>query len=196
MTMRNARPAAARYLADQRDARGRTHPDGRHPPPRGGELPRQTGQPGRVGGHLRADWRIRPPPRDRSSVRCVSSPGQLLAMKRCCRSARTTCWPPSGRTAAFRLRDAGRPGAFVWSEPADRETMAAELQRTNPAEPLYAEDFAESSLIEAAAVRAVARCGNLKSTPRASSNRCSHPRSSASVENRPRGLVCAAGCLP
>ena len=34
------------------------------------------------------------------------------------------------------------------SEPADRETMAAELQRTNPAELLYAEDFAESSLIE------------------------------------------------
>ncbi len=27
------------------------------PPPRGGELPRQTGQSGRVGGHLRADWR-------------------------------------------------------------------------------------------------------------------------------------------
>ncbi|XNM90750.1 hypothetical protein ACLK1X_15295 [Escherichia coli] len=34
------------------------------------------------------------------------------------------------------------------SEPADRETMAAELQRTNPAELLYAEDFAEMSLIE------------------------------------------------
>ncbi|MFO6484175.1 hypothetical protein ACLBR5_09620 [Escherichia coli] len=31
-------------------------------------------------------------------------------------------------------------GVFA-SEPADRETMAAELQRTNPAELLYAEDF-------------------------------------------------------
>jgi DNA mismatch repair protein MutS len=39
-------------------------------------------------------------------------------------------------------------GRFRLSEPADRETMAAELQRTNPAELLYAEDFAESSLIE------------------------------------------------
>ncbi|SUH35367.1 DNA mismatch repair protein MutS [Salmonella enterica subsp. enterica] len=29
-----------------------------------------------------------------------------------------------------------------------RETMAAELQRTNPAELLYAEDFAEMALIE------------------------------------------------
>ncbi len=39
-------------------------------------------------------------------------------------------------------------GRFRLSEPADRETMAAELQRTNPAELLYAEDFAESALIE------------------------------------------------
>ncbi|EFI7657045.1 DNA mismatch repair protein MutS [Escherichia coli] len=39
-------------------------------------------------------------------------------------------------------------GRFRLSEPADRETMAAELQRTNPAELLYAEDFAEMSLIE------------------------------------------------
>jgi DNA mismatch repair protein MutS len=39
-------------------------------------------------------------------------------------------------------------GRFRVSEPADRETMAAELQRTNPAELLYAEDFAETSLIE------------------------------------------------
>ena len=31
-------------------------------------------------------------------------------------------------------------GRFRLSEPADRETMAAELQRTNPAELLYAED--------------------------------------------------------
>ena len=39
-------------------------------------------------------------------------------------------------------------GRFRLSEPADRETMAAELQRTNPAELLYAEDFAEMALIE------------------------------------------------
>lgn len=32
-------------------------------------------------------------------------------------------------------------GRFRLSEPADRETMAAELQRTNPAELLYAEDL-------------------------------------------------------
>jgi DNA mismatch repair protein MutS len=67
-------------------------------------------------------------------------------------------------------------GRFRLSEPADRETMAAELQRTNPAELLYAEDFAESSLIEAAAACAVVRCGNLKSTPRASSSISSSAR--------------------
>ncbi len=39
-------------------------------------------------------------------------------------------------------------GRFRLSEPEDIETMAAELQRTNPAELLYAEDFAETRLIE------------------------------------------------
>ncbi len=39
-------------------------------------------------------------------------------------------------------------GRFRVSEPADLETMAAELQRTNPAELLYPEDFAEMALIE------------------------------------------------
>ncbi|HEY1845930.1 MAG TPA: DNA mismatch repair protein MutS [Buttiauxella sp.] len=39
-------------------------------------------------------------------------------------------------------------GRFRLSEPEDAETMAAELQRTNPAELLYAEDFAETRLIE------------------------------------------------
>ncbi|WP_300001838.1 DNA mismatch repair protein MutS [uncultured Cedecea sp.] len=39
-------------------------------------------------------------------------------------------------------------GRFLLTEPQDRETMAAELQRTNPAELLYAENFAEMSLIE------------------------------------------------
>ena len=39
-------------------------------------------------------------------------------------------------------------GRFLLSEPADREAMAAELQRTNPAELLYPEDFAAMDLIE------------------------------------------------
>lgn len=39
-------------------------------------------------------------------------------------------------------------GRFRLSEPEDVETMAAELQRTNPAELLYAEDFAGTRLIE------------------------------------------------
>ncbi|KAA8996119.1 DNA mismatch repair protein MutS [Affinibrenneria salicis] len=39
-------------------------------------------------------------------------------------------------------------GRFRVTEPADRETMAAELQRTNPAELLYPEDFAAMDLIE------------------------------------------------
>lgn len=39
-------------------------------------------------------------------------------------------------------------GRFRLTEPEDRETMAADLHRTNPAELLYAEDFAEMSLID------------------------------------------------
>lgn len=39
-------------------------------------------------------------------------------------------------------------GRFRLSQPEDVETMAAELQRTNPSELLYAEDFAEMRLIE------------------------------------------------
>lgn len=39
-------------------------------------------------------------------------------------------------------------GRFLLTEPQDRETMTAELQRTNPAELLYAENFAEMSLID------------------------------------------------
>ncbi|AIX72759.1 DNA mismatch repair protein MutS [Mixta calida] len=39
-------------------------------------------------------------------------------------------------------------GRFRITEPADREAMAAELQRTNPAELLYPEDFAAMDLIE------------------------------------------------
>jgi DNA mismatch repair protein MutS len=48
----------------------------------------------------------------------------------------------SGRTAKALATHAGyQLRRFRLSEPADRETMAAELQRTNPAELLYAEDF-------------------------------------------------------
>lgn len=39
-------------------------------------------------------------------------------------------------------------GRFSVAEPADLETMAAELQRTNPAELLYPENFEQMSLIE------------------------------------------------
>ena len=39
-------------------------------------------------------------------------------------------------------------GRFRLSEPGDQETMAAELQRTNPAELLYPEDFQAMALIE------------------------------------------------
>ncbi|MCK8363667.1 DNA mismatch repair protein MutS, partial [Erwinia amylovora] len=39
-------------------------------------------------------------------------------------------------------------GRFRLAEPADLETMADELQRTNPAELLYPEDFAAMALIE------------------------------------------------
>lgn len=39
-------------------------------------------------------------------------------------------------------------GRFLLSEPTDMETMAAELQRTSPAELLYPEDFQSMSLIE------------------------------------------------
>lgn len=39
-------------------------------------------------------------------------------------------------------------GRFLVAEPVDKETMAAELQRTNPAELLYPEDLAAMDLIE------------------------------------------------
>ena len=71
-------------------------------------------------------------------------------------------------------------GRFRLSEPADRETMAAELQRTNPAELLYAEDFAEMALIEDRQQL------NLQFGTR--------DLIGFGVENAPRGL-CAAGCL-
>lgn len=70
-------------------------------------------------------------------------------MKRCCRTRDNllaAIWQDS-KGYGYATLDISS-GRFRVSEPADRETMAAELQRTNPAELLYAEDFAETSLIE------------------------------------------------
>lgn len=88
-------------------------------------------------------------------------------------------------------------GRFRLSEPADRETMAAELQRTNPAELLYAEDFAESSLIEGR--RGLRRRPLWEfeiDTARQQLNLQFGTRDLVGfgVENAPRGLR-AAGCL-
>ena len=88
-------------------------------------------------------------------------------------------------------------GRFRLSEPMDRETMAAELQRTNPAELLYAEDFAELSLIEGR--RGLRRRPLWEfeiDTARQQLNLQFGTRDliGFGVENAPRGL-CAAGCL-
>lgn len=88
-------------------------------------------------------------------------------------------------------------GRFRVSEPADRETMAAELQRTNPAELLYAEDFAETSLIEGR--RGLRRRPLWEfeiDTARQQLNLQFGTRDliGFGVENAPREL-CAAGCL-
>ena len=88
-------------------------------------------------------------------------------------------------------------GRFRLSEPADRETMAAELQRTTPAELLYAEDFAEMALIEGR--RGLRRRPLWEfeiDTARQQLNLQFGTRDliGFGVENAPRGL-CAAGCL-
>ncbi|EPR9058748.1 DNA mismatch repair protein MutS [Cronobacter sakazakii] len=88
-------------------------------------------------------------------------------------------------------------GRFRVSEPQDRETMAAELQRTNPAELLYAEDFAEMSMIEGR--RGLRRRPLWEfelDTARQQLNLQFGTRDLVGfgVENAPRGL-CAAGCL-
>ncbi|NBC99668.1 DNA mismatch repair protein MutS [Atlantibacter hermannii] len=88
-------------------------------------------------------------------------------------------------------------GRFRLSEPQDRETMAAELQRTNPAELLYAEDFAEMSLIEGR--RGLRRRPLWEfeiDTARQQLNMQFGTRdlTGFGVENAPHGL-CAAGCL-
>jgi DNA mismatch repair protein MutS len=123
---------------------------GRNPTPCGGKLPCQTGQSGRIGSHLRTDWRPATT-KVRSSARwCVSSRPAPSATKRCCEERQdnllAAIWQDS-KGFGYATLDISS-GRFRLSEPADRETMAAELQRTNPAELLYAEDFAESALIE------------------------------------------------
>ena len=88
-------------------------------------------------------------------------------------------------------------GRFRLSEPADRETMAAELQRTNPAELLYAEDFAEMALIEGRrGLRRRTQWVFEIDTARQQLNLQFGTRDliGFGVENAPRGL-CAAGCL-
>ncbi len=120
-------------------------------------------------------------------------------MKRCCRSARdnllAAIWQDS-KGFGYATLDISS-GRFRLSEPADRETMAAELQRTNPAELLYAEDFAESSLIEGR--RGLRRRPLWEfeiDTARQQLNLQFGTRDLVGfgVENAPRGL-CAAGCL-
>ncbi|ELY3542751.1 DNA mismatch repair protein MutS [Cronobacter turicensis] len=88
-------------------------------------------------------------------------------------------------------------GRFRLTEPQDRETMAAELQRTNPAELLYAEDFAEMALIEGR--RGLRRRPLWEfelDTARQQLNLQFGTRDLVGfgIENAPRGL-CAAGCL-
>ncbi|EKM0372247.1 DNA mismatch repair protein MutS [Cronobacter turicensis] len=88
-------------------------------------------------------------------------------------------------------------GRFRLTEPQDRENMAAELQRTNPAELLYAEDFAEMALIEGR--RGLRRRPLWEfelDTARQQLNLQFGTRDLVGfgVENAPRGL-CAAGCL-
>lgn len=88
-------------------------------------------------------------------------------------------------------------GRFRLTEPQDKETMAAELQRTNPAELLYAEDFAEMALIEGR--RGLRRRPLWEfeiDTARQQLNLQFGTRDLVGfgVENAVRGL-CAAGCL-
>ncbi|SFN10515.1 DNA mismatch repair protein MutS [Izhakiella capsodis] len=53
----------------------------------------------------------------------------------------------SGQRFGYATLDIGS-GRFRLTEPADEESMAAELQRTNPAEILYPEEFSSKQLIE------------------------------------------------
>ncbi|WP_058913470.1 DNA mismatch repair protein MutS [Entomohabitans teleogrylli] len=88
-------------------------------------------------------------------------------------------------------------GRFRLTEPEDSDTMAAELQRTNPAELLYAEDFTDMRLIEGR--RGLRRRPLWEfeiDTARQQLNLQFGTRdlTGFGVENAARGL-CAAGCL-
>ncbi|BDH44799.1 DNA mismatch repair protein MutS [Salmonella enterica subsp. enterica serovar Choleraesuis] len=88
-------------------------------------------------------------------------------------------------------------GRFRLTEPEDTETMAAELQRTNPAELLYAEDFASPALIEGRrGLRRRPLWEFEQETARQQLNLQFGTRdlTGFGVENAARGL-CAAGCL-
>ncbi len=142
----------------------------------------------------------RPPPRGRSSVKwCVSSPRGTISDEALLQERQdnllAAIWQDS-KGFGYATLDISS-GRFRLSEPADRETMAAELQRTNPAELLYAEDFAESSLIEGR--RGLRRRPLWEfeiDTARQQLNLQFGTRDLVGfgVENAPRGL-CAAGCL-
>lgn len=88
-------------------------------------------------------------------------------------------------------------GRFRVTEPEDTETMAAELQRTNPAELLYAEDFSEMALIEGR--RGLRRRPMWEFEPQTARQQLNlqfgtRDLTGFGVENALRGL-CAAGCL-
>lgn len=88
-------------------------------------------------------------------------------------------------------------GRFRLSEPEDRETMAAELQRTNPAELLYAEYFADMILIDGR--RGLRRRPLWEFEPDTARQQLNLQFGTRDlvgfgVENASRGL-CAAGCL-
>ncbi|UNB79022.1 DNA mismatch repair protein MutS [Klebsiella pneumoniae] len=103
---------------------GRTDTHGRHPPPRRRELPRQTGQSGRVGGHLRADWRpghTTKGPVERQVVRVVTpstiSDEALLLERQ--DNLLAAIWQDTARASAITTLDISS-GRFRLSEPADQ----------------------------------------------------------------------------
>ncbi|VDY63471.1 DNA mismatch repair protein MutS [Shimwellia blattae] len=88
-------------------------------------------------------------------------------------------------------------GRFRVTEPQDSETMAAELQRTNPAELLYAEDFSDMGLIDGR--RGLRRRPLWEFEPETARQQLNlqfgtRDLTGFGVENAQRGL-CAAGCL-
>ncbi len=131
----------------------------RYPAPRAVENYRETGQSGRIRRYLR----ISVSGHQRKvllNVRSCVSLRRTISDEALLQSVRITCWRliwQDGKRHTPRWISA--PGAFVRAEPADRETMAAELQRTNPAERRVCRRFAEMALIEGRRSRR-RRCGS------------------------------------